>query len=165
MKLTPSRDIHAQVGYLEFYNTKAKAMAGTYEVVEADGEINYAVLNGFGAEEWFSKDEYELALTEQDDTNEDLDRSWEIFNQDDREELMDSWDAVVMADSNGLEVEQHEDGDITDTEFNQYVTDTYRNSDEATERFEQSMKGKTLAEILREQMSKPESAKFEGFND
>lgn len=59
---TPLRHVTAEIGFLEFYNTKNKLSAGTYEVIESDGSKSYCAVTGDGGifqnETWYSEEEY-----------------------------------------------------------------------------------------------------------
>lgn len=181
MELYPSRDVHAEVGFLEFHNTKGTLQKGTYRVIEADGDISYAVLGDFRGTlwfdiKWFTEAEYESAIQEQvynqrqEDALDDIMRSGDDFDDDDREELMDSWTDAMHRDHDeqrrfnsvdngfGVEVEHEEDGDITDTEFNQMVGEVYERNEEESSAFDKRMTvpAKTLGELLREAMATPD---------
>jgi hypothetical protein len=163
MELQPSNDVHAEVDFLEFHNTKGTLPKGTYKVVEADGDTSYAVLGDFrGDIKWFTEAEYESAIQEQmfnqrqDDALDDIMRSGDDFDDDDREELMDSWDDAMHRDHDEQRRfdSRAEDSNITDTEFNQYVDDTYKCNEAASVAFDERMAKpvKTLGELLRESM-------------
>ena len=162
MELQPSRDVHAEVGFVEFHNTKATLPRGTYRVIEADGDISYAVLGEYRGTlvfdiKWFTEAEYETAIYDQVlAARNDCD----FFDDRDGEELMDSWNEAIHVQDNGLgvEIEHVEDGDLTDTEFNQMVGEVYERNEEESRAFGKSMSSepKTLGELLREAWATPD---------
>lgn len=150
MKLIPSNNIKAEIGFLEFHNTKGSLGAGTYQVTEADGETSYAVIGQYGALEWFSEREYEDAIQGQ------------AYNQSLDDRLDGMWTDAMHRDHHEfsrVDAMQFVE-DVTDTEFNRYVSDVYANSEFDSHAFDDSMEAvsdmaaeKTLGQLLREQMA------------
>lgn len=167
-KKLPVSDVLAEMNSVEYYNGKSKLGAGTYSVIEYDGEINYVSRNGFGGESWYSEEEYQAALA--DRSRDDYLHQQMMFEPEDEEELMDSWDNAmihqegerladeismagddefrrvdphVFAEDNGFGCEvEHTDEDI--------VNDDRVDDDQLI--VEMSSPGKTLGELLREHM-------------
>lgn len=94
-KKLPVSDVLAELNSVKFYQEKSQLVAGTYRVIEHDGEINYAVLNDFHGESWYSEEEYEHAVSE-NYRDAYLDQQL-MFDPDDAEELMDSWDNAMIS--------------------------------------------------------------------
>lgn len=87
-------DIFAEMDSVEFYKTKGSLQAGTYKIIEHDGEVNYCVLDGrFGGEKWY--DEGELEEYEQELHKE--------LNFEGNMRTMDEWDSLLDEPNDGLD--------------------------------------------------------------
>lgn len=104
MKL-PVSEVLAELNSVEFYQTKSQLGAGTYRVTEHDGEINYAVLNDFHGESWYSEEEYEHAMSES--FRDAYLEQQLMFEPDDAEELMDSWDNAMIRQEGERLADEH----------------------------------------------------------
>lgn len=146
MELQPSNAVHAEVDFLEFHNTKGTLQNGTYRVVEADGDISYAVLGDLRGTlwfdiKWFTEAEYESAIQEQaynqsqDDALDAIMRSADGIDEDDREELMNSWNEALVDKAQKLTSEWLDNHDGAYVEIQE---------------------PKTLGELLREAMATPD---------
>lgn len=139
-KKLPVSDVLAEMNSVEYYNGKSKLGAGTYSVIEYDGEINYVSRNGFGGESWYSEEEYQAALA--DRSRDDYLHQQMMFEPEDEEELMDSWDNAMI----------HQEGERLADEISMAGDDEFRRVDDDQLIVEMSSPGKTLGELLREHM-------------
>lgn len=170
--LRPTSDILAKLDCVQFYKERSKLAAGTYQIIEHDGEINYAVVYGHGTIDWYSKAAYERALN-----NVNVRPDAQLgFDADDRKELMDSWDTAMARQEDqrlcdeiclaGDDVEMtatktfgdafHRDHD----EFRRVDPHDFANDDDRVEDehliVEMSKPGKTIGDLLREAMATAE---------
>lgn len=161
MKLFPSSKVEAELNYLEFHNTKGTLANGTYRVIEADGDVSYAVLGDcrgtlFFDIKWFTEAEYESAIQEQAyDQRQDA-----FFERDLEEELMDSWDIAMVAEEGRRRADEipFEDHDLEGERWNQMIADQANGDshamDDAQSVCADVAADKTLADYLREAMAK-----------
>ena len=134
MELQPSLDIHAAMDSFEFYRTQKTLLPGTYQVTEHDGEINFATVDRYSNVKWYSRREYDLAIEQglfEQSRADQLDVIMrcddDIVDDDDREELMDSWNDAM-----------------------------HRDHDEQPDDYCHGLEVKSLAELLREAMARPD---------
>lgn len=110
-KKLPVSDLLAELSSVSYYKEKLRLAAGTYRVIEHDGEVNYAVRDYLHGESWYSEDEYQAALSER------LQQAYldqqQAFEPEDEEELMESWDnAMIRQEGQRLADEIPDDRDI-----------------------------------------------------
>ncbi|ARV76795.1 hypothetical protein PHABIO_164 [Pseudomonas phage Phabio] len=86
-------EIKAKLSALDFYNQKSGLEDGAYEVVEHDGEINIAVLQGLKEIRWYDQGEWTEA---QDELQREL-----MFEGNMRS--MDDWDSLLDDPNDGLD--------------------------------------------------------------
>lgn len=147
-KKLPVTHVLAELSYLEFYNSKRKLENGAYRVIEHDGEVNYAI-RGYYKIDWYSEDEYLNALQHasycrrQDDFT---------FDDNDSEELMDSWDnAMISQEGERLadEISMADHDEFRRIDPHDFANDDDRVDDDHLV-VEMAAPVKTLGELLRE---------------
>lgn len=151
-KKLPVSEVLDELSSVEYYKEKFQLGAGTYRVIEHDGEVNYAVRNSYRGESWYSEEEYQTAMSDRA-RHDYLDQQL-MFEPDDEEELMDSWDNAMI----------HQEGERLADEISMADHDEFRridphdlaNDDDRVDDdhliVEMSKPGKTLGELLREHL-------------
>lgn len=153
MSAIPSTDIRGEMDSVEFYRTRKTLISGTYQITEHDGEINYAVVDHYSNVKWYSQREYDLAI-EQGIHDQDQDARLDaimMFDADDQEDLMDSWNDAMHRDHDEFRrVDSHDfanDDDRIDAAVDAFDERALDNDLDANR-----VPGKTLGELLRESM-------------
>lgn len=147
----PVSEVLAELDYLEFHKQKGQLANGTYRVIEHDGEINFAVLGDFRGTllfdiDWYSEAEYESARAEQASYDR-LDMQM-MFDDEDHEQLMDSWDEAMHRDHDEFRrVDAH---DFANDDDRVDAVDIERALDNDLDA--NRVEPKTLGELLRESM-------------
>lgn len=112
---TPLSHVTAEIGFLEFYNTKNKLAAGTYEVIEADGSKSYCAVTGDGGifqnETWYSEEDYEKFQQDyRDDRMFEANMSWNP--EDLAESDVNAFNEAVRNHELSREINYHDDDRI-----------------------------------------------------
>jgi hypothetical protein len=147
---------------VEFYKTQKTLASGTYQITEHDGEINYAVVDRYSNVKWYSQREYDLAIEQgihDQDQDARLDAIMRFDDDDLDEQLMESWDIAMHRQDDTRKADEIAMADHD--EFRRVDAHDFANDDDRVEDeqliVEMSNPGKTLGELLRESMSRPDS--------